>query len=415
MLHRKLFLPFIALSIIFLGSCAQKQTTSVPGQGGRLGGSPMQVGAAEKEAPSSFEAQKAELEKKAKEIQEKEKALQEKAQLLEEEKRRLELLKEKVSKIQQFQNVKAEEVNKCEINPELGVPLVPPQAKPGECYAIGYLPPKYKYEKVKVLVDAGGEKVITIPPKYKMVPKKVLVREASKKLVCLPPVYKTVTERILVKPATTKKVVVRPAKYKWVTEKILVEPAKKVWKRGRSFLTHAVATRFDPNTGDILCLVEVPPKYKYIKKKVMVEPPVVKEVEIPAVYKTITKKVLVKPATTKEVEIPPVYKTVYVKELVEPAKVKRITIPPKYSYVTKKIRVRDEKFLWVKVLCKDNMTRDTIIKLQKALKAKGYYRGPIDGIYGPLTQEAVVNFQKDHDIPITPGAVTVRALKLLGI
>ncbi len=402
MLHRKLLLPLLVFSVMLLGSCAQKvQTTEQKAS---------QVSSAQQ---VDLQAQKAELEKKAQELERAKRELEMKAKMLEEEKKELERIKAQQEKIKKFQNVKAEEL--CEIDIENGVPLVPPQAKPGECFAIGYLPAKYKYEKVKVLVDAGGEKVITIPPKFRTVPKRILVKEATKKLICLPPEYKTVKEKVLVKEATTKKVVVKPAVYKWVEEKILVEPAKKVWKRGQSFLSQAIATRFDPNTGDILCLVEVPAKYKIIRKKVMVQPPVVKEVEIPAVYKTVTKKVLVKPARTKEVEIPPVYKTVYVKELVEPAKVKRIEIPPKYDYVTKRVKVRDEKFLWVKVLCKTNMTRDTIIKLQKALKAKGYYRGPIDGIYGPLTQEAVVNFQKDHDIPITPGAVTEKALKLLGL
>ncbi len=401
MLRPKLLLPLIAVSILLFGSCTQKVQKE-------------QTSAAAVNQAEILK-EKEELAKKKQELEAEKKRLEMQARLIEEQKRELERLKQQQEKIKAFQNIKAEEAEKCEINPELGVPLVPPNAKPGECYAIGYIPPKYEYQKVKVLLDAGGEKVVTIPPKYKTVPKRVLVKEGTKKLICLPPEYKTVTEKILVKPATVKKVVVKPAVYKWVEEKVLVEPAKKVWKRGRSFLSQAVATRFDPNTGDILCLVEVPAKYKTIRKKVMVQPPIVKEVEIPPVYKTVTKKVLVKPARTKEVEIPPVYKTVYVKELVEPAKVQRIQIPPKYGYVTKKVRVRDEKFLWVRVLCKDNMTRDMIVKLQKALKAKGYYHGPIDGIYGPLTQEAVVNFQKDHDIPITPGAVTERALKLLGL
>lgn len=409
MFKRLLLTLAFSSSIIWFGSCAQKSQTTAN-----------QIEKAKEQHAAVVEQaqqQQKQLEEKTRKLQEENQQLQAQIQKLQEEKKELEKQKAQIAKIQKFQNVKAENLQsaQCEINPDLGVPLNPPQAKPGECFAIGYLPPQYKYEKVKVLVDAGGEKVITTPPKYKVVPKKVLVKEASKKIIVIPPVYKTVTEKVLVRPATTKKVVVRPAKYKWVTEKVLVEPAKKVWKRGRSFLTHAVATRFDPNTGDILCLVEVPPKYKYIKKKVMVEPPVVKEVQIPPVYKTITKKVLVKPAQTKEIVIPAVYKTVYVKELVEPAKVQKIEIPPKYDYVTKRVKVKDEQFLWVKVLCKDNMTKDTIVKLQKALKSKGYYRGPIDGIYGPLTQEAVVNFQRDNNIPITPGAVTLKTLQLLGI
>ena len=34
-------------------------------------------------------------------------------------------------------------------------------------------------------------------------------------------------------------------------------------------------------------------------------------------------------------------------------------------------------------------------KLQEMLKRLGYYKGPIDGIHGPLTKEAYYNFAKD--------------------
>jgi len=410
MLNRKILVSLLFLPALMLGSCAQKAQTAVTEQQK----STTEVATTTTQQQEEYlRAEKEELERKAQELERAKKELEMKAKMLEEERKELERIKAQQEKIKNYQNVKAEEL--CEIDVVNGVPLVPPQAKPGECFAIGYLPPKYRYEKVKILIDEGGEKVITIPPKFRTVPKRILVKEGAKKLICLPPEYKTVKEKIMIRPPAKKKVVIKPAVYKWVEEKIIVEPAKRVWKRGESFLSQAIATRFDPNTGDILCLVEVPPKYKVIRKRVMVQPPIVKEIELPPVYKTITKKILVKPARTKEVEIPPVYKTIYVKELVEPAKVERVQIPPKYDYITRKIKIRDEKFLWVKVLCKTNMTRDMIMKLQKALKEKGYYKGPIDGIYGPLTQEAVVKFQKDHDIPITPGAVTEKALKLLGL
>ena len=235
MFKRLFFTLVVASSVIWLGSCATKSQSTA----------------------NQIEKAKSQVEEKTRQLQEENQKLQAKIKQLQEEKKQLEQEKAQLAKIQKFQNIKAENLQEaeCKISPDLGIPLNPPQAKPGECFAIGYLPPQYKYEKVKVLVDAGGEKVITIPPKYKTVPKKVLVKEASKKIVVIPPVYKTVTEKILVKPATTKKVVVKPAKYKWVMEKVLVEPAKKVWKRGRSFLSHAVAARFDPNTGDILCLI----------------------------------------------------------------------------------------------------------------------------------------------------------------
>lgn len=303
----------------------------------------------------------------------------------------------------------------CAINPAEGIPLVPPNAKPGECFAIGYLPPKYRIEKVKVLVDEGGEKVIVKPPVYRTVEKRVMVKPETEEIVTVPPVYKTVREKVLVRPATEKVVVVKPAVYKWVTEKVMVEPPRTVWKRGEAFLSKAIKKKWDPKTGDILCLVQIPAKYKYIRKRVMVEPPVTKKIVIPPEYRYVEKKVLVKPATTKVIKIPPVYKTIKVKELVEPAREERIEIPPKYAWVEKRVQVRKPQYLWVKVLCKTNMTPEMIKKLQVALKKEGYYDGPIDGIWGPKTQKAVVAYQKDHDLPITPGAVTLKMLKMLNL
>ncbi len=291
--------------------------------------------------------------------------------------------------------------------PENGMTLLPPNAKPGMCYGRVVIPPKYKMEKVRVLIDEGGEKVITVPPKYTWV----------EKTVPTPPVYKTVTEKVLVKPATEKIVVVRPAKYKWVTKKVLVEPEHTVWKRGNALYqgnnNNVMSQRFNPQTGEIMCLVKVPAKYKTIRQKVMVEPPVTKKITIPAVYKTITKRVLVKPAGTKVVKIPAVYKTIKVKKLLEPAKVITQKIPPKYGYVTKRVKVRDIEYKWEPVVCKTNLTPGLVENLQRKLKKLGYYNGPIDGIYGPLTQRAVNAYQKDHGL--AQGALTLQVCKALGI
>jgi len=38
--------------------------------------------------------------------------------------------------------------------------------------------------------------------------------------------------------------------------------------------------------------------------------------------------------------------------------------------------------------------------LQSKLESLGYVVGPIDGIFGPLTERAVKNFQKDHGLKV---------------
>ena len=387
---KRLALLSSALALVMLTGCANKTTVATP--------------------ECSTVKECAELAKKRKE------ELTQKEQLLTQKEQKLKELEEQLKRAEQEAQNCQKTQNTIKL-PESGLTLLPPDAKPGMCYGRVIVPPVYKTEKVKVLIDEGGEKVITIPPKYTWVEEKVLVREAGEKIIPTPPVYKTVTEKILVKPETEKIVVVRPAKYKWVTKKVLVEPEHTVWKRGSALYegenNNILSQKFNPSTGEIMCLVKVPAKYKTIRQKVMVEPPVTKKVKVPAVYKTITKKVLIKPAGTKVVKIPPVYKTIKVKKLVEPAKVVTKKIPPKYAYVTKRVKVRDIEYKWEPVVCKTNMTPGLIKDLQRKLKKLGYYKGPIDGIYGPMTQRAVNAYQKDHGL--AQGALTLQTCKALDI
>lgn len=115
---------------------------------------------------------------------------------------------------------------------------VPPNARPGECYA-------------KVLIPA--------------------VRENS-------------SERVQV--SEEQKVLARiiPAKYEVNQERILVREARQYWKAG-----HGPITRKDEVTGEIMCLVEEPAEYKTIEKRVLIEPEKPEYKMVPAQFETITK------------------------------------------------------------------------------------------------------------------------------
>ena len=47
------------------------------------------------------------------------------------------------------------------------------------------------------------------------------------------------------------------------------------------------------------------------------------------------------------------------------------------------------------------LTPDRVSKLQQALQQKGFDPGPIDGVLGPRTREAVRNFQEKYGISST--------------
>jgi len=287
------------------------------------------------------------------------------------------------------------------------VPLLPPDAKPGECYARVFIPPVYKTSTEQVLKRQASEKVEIIPAKYDWVKEKVLVKEASERIEVVPAEYSWVTEDVLVKEAS-KRMVEIPAKYGWVEEKMLVKPAHTVWKKGRGLIE-----KVDNTTGEIMCLVEIPATYKTVKKRILETPANARTVEIPAAYKTVRKKVMVKPPTTRKIQIPAEYTTVKVRKMVSSPKEQRISIPAEYQMVTRTEMVSDGRMEWRRVLCETNATPNLISKIQSALIKFGHNPGPIDGIFGKQTKASVKSYQKDKGLAV--GGLTYSTIESLGI
>ena len=153
--------------------------------------------------------------------------------------------------------------------------LLPPNARPGECYARVFLPPRYETVTKQVVASEASEVVKVVPAKFGTAEERILVREAGKELTVIPAKFGMAEERVLVQEASERLEVV-PAKYENVSERILVSPAQSYWKRGRG-----PVEKVDNMTGEIMCLIEEP-----------------------AVYKTVTQRKLVTPAATRKVTIP---------------------------------------------------------------------------------------------------------------
>jgi len=60
------------------------------------------------------------------------------------------------------------------------------------------------------------------------------------------------------------------------------------------------------------------------------------------------------------------------------------------------------------------LTRGDAMKLQRALAKKGYYHGRIDGIWGPATSQAILDWQGATQQPLT-GTVNAGTLRDLGV
>ncbi len=289
-----------------------------------------------------------------------------------------------------------------------GDTLFPPAKQAGQCFARVFVPTKYRTNQERILVSEASERIEVIPAAYTFVDETVQVSDPSERLVVVPATYKWIEERVMVKPTTSRMVQI-PASYSTKTERVLVEPAHSIWKKGTGPIQ-----RVDQATGEIMCLVEVPAKYQTISTRVQDKPATTRLIEEPAQYDIVKKRVVDQAASTRTITIPAQYKTVKVQKIIRPAQEKRIEIPAKYSMVAKTEKVADGHMAWREILCETNLTRGRVGEIQTALKTKGHNPGPIDGVIGPQTMQAVNAFQRAEKLPVDR-YLNVKTVQALGV
>lgn len=295
---------------------------------------------------------------------------------------------------------------------------------------INTIPAQYEWAEERVLVSDASYRVEEVPAVYETVTEKVVdvpahtiwkkgtgpiqrIDEATGEIMCLvevPATYKTITKRVLKSGPTTRRVEI-PAQYDTVKVKKLVSSAsqqvvdipaeyKTVSRTEKtadaSFVWHEVSDNTmsaDSRTGAKICLVNQPAKYR-----------------------SVTRQVVKTPASVQEIEIPAKYETVKVKRVVAEASENRTAIPAEYKTVSNKKLVKDGHMQWRSILCETNITRDRVVQLQQALKREGYNPGPIDGVIGGQTIQAVNAFQRANNLPVDKylNLVTVEALGVSG-
>lgn len=180
--------------------------------------------------------------------------------------------------------------------------LLPPDAKPGECYVRVFIPEKFETTKETICVREASERLEIVPARYEWVEETVLVKDAS-----------TILEEV-------------PAEFAVEDRSILVDPGHKGWHMEK---TAKCVSQVDQRPADeMFCMVSHDP-----------------------VYRTIPTNVLVKPATTRTVTIPAEYQTVRRQKLVAPATTRRIPIPAEFASVDKVHKVAESRVEWQRVTC----------------------------------------------------------------
>ncbi len=285
--------------------------------------------------------------------------------------------------------------------------LLPPEAKPGECYARVYIPAVEKQIARQVLIKEATEEWEVIEAEYETVVESVEIAEEAEELELIPATYKTVTKTVELEPEREVEEIV-PAVYEEVVEKVKIREAYKTWKKGEGPIQ-----KYDEATGEIMCLVEIPAEYNEVKKRVVKSPPRSIKKVIPAKLRTMEVRVMVEPPKTKTIKIPAKFEEVEVSKLVKPASIKRIEVPARYETVYETVKASEGKMEWRPILCSTNVSEDIISRLQIALRDKGFNVGVIDGVLGAGTMNAVRRYQKDKGL--AEGQITIETLNSLDV
>jgi hypothetical protein len=178
---------------------------------------------------------------------------------------------------------------------------LPPNARPGECYAKVFIPAEFKTVTERVLVRDGVERIEVIPARYEWVEEKILVKDASTELEAVPAEYATRERSFEVNSGYTE----------WeVNKNALCENPK------------------DEPARDVFCLVNHPSDRRTVQTQVQVKPAQVREVCIPAQYDTVRRQKLVSAASTR-----------------------KVCTPAEYENIEKTVKVCEARMAWKRVIC----------------------------------------------------------------
>ncbi|HIC66042.1 MAG TPA: hypothetical protein EYO87_08600, partial [Paracoccus sp.] len=277
---------------------------------------------------------------------------------------------------------------------------IPPNAKPGECYAKVLTPAQYEMIEEKIVVKEATEEIVIEPAQYETIEKKVQVIPELKKLIPVPAKYKEVVESVEIKPAlrmwktslskkalpvsqvlldtikaqgvdidgatpkTCYKEYFQPPTYKVVAEDVLVQNERNE--------TEVIPAQFETLEEKIEVIpavkqvVEIPAEYEYVEEKILVEEAktvwkkgqnpaqkisgatgdIMCLVNVPAKYKSIKKLVVKSPARTEVQEIPAEIQTLAIQKVVQPATVQYTPVPATYITIEKKVPDTAASFMW---------------------------------------------------------------------
>lgn len=114
--------------------------------------------------------------------------------------------------------------------------------------------------------------------------------------------------------------------------------------------------------------------------------------------------------------IPAVIETVTETELDQPElrdKTGAVVRPASYRSVSRQRMVHDRETAWIRTPCYDQLPPDTILTLQRALRARGYFLAELSGELDAATLEAIRRYQAGHGLDTQ--VLSLKAAQALGL
>lgn len=315
-------------------------------------------------------------------------------------------------------------------------------AIPGQCFSRLLMPPKTERYVEHVMVSPERVETRRLPQVVDMVEEDVVVRPERVERRVIPAVshIETVTE--IVSPASFREERI-PAQYELHTEHVMVRDSRREWVRTDGIRTDAAmvtagdhqpveyrddgslswpgkyqdgtpeAAAYEQRDPSIWCLKVVPGVYEDRTTRVEVAPASIRRIEIPAETRQVRHMVVDAPERYEEVVIPAVMEKRRVRRVMQEARTETYTLPAAYDDVTRERVVGSSAPVWREVICGKNTSTQKVMEVQRALAAKGYNPGPIDGQLGRQTVSAMQKFQADNGLP--QGQPSVEAVQMLGV
>ena len=297
----------------------------------------------------------------------------------------------------------------------------------------------------------------TIPATYRTVTETVVIRPATTRRIDVPAVYGTETEQVLVRAAHTVWKRGAPGPHD-----VIVPGSTHVIATGEVLCLVEVPAEYRTITRQVVKQAEttreevVPAETTTVTRQVIDQAARVVEHQVPATYKTIRVTTVTQPERTETIEIPATYTTVTKQRITSQSHFEwreancqpedgppsaiglgygQTPLPPppppppvvrrgppapvvKESYRSSSSATSSSGYVsttrTTTTTTSVGLGGDTTVRaMQLSLQDKGYYKGPIDGLFTPGTQDAMVRFQRASHLP--EGRLTPETARALGL